>query len=74
MHGKVQKIMQRGAAVLWRPDHAEPGVFLLIVNWTEDDARNWHMASCLMSQRDPLSCGNHVHQCIPPNVTPLKTR
>lgn len=73
MCGEVQKIPQGGAAVLWRPDGAEPGVFLLVVDRTEDDAGEWHMAPRLMGQRDPLSCRDHMHQSIPSDVTPLET-
>lgn len=61
MRGEIQKIPERGTTVLGRPDRAEPGVFLLVVNWTEYDAGEWHMAPCLVGQRDPLSCGNHMH-------------
>ena len=74
MCGEIQKIPQRGAAVLWQPDCAEPGVFLLVVDRAEDDAGEWHMAPCFVGQRDPLSCGNHIHQRIPPDIALLEAR
>ena len=71
---KREKMKQRLAAIVRRPEGAEGDWFRLVENGPEYNTRKRHLRRRFTGQRDAIALCDHRHQRVPFNVKALNAR